>query len=416
MTIMKKYIPLILLSVIWFLGKFFRYAFPPLFETIQISYDISTTFIGVSYTLLLLVYALLQFPSGLLADRYNSLYLIIIGAGIAAFGAILLSFDFPIIFFVIAILLIGIGTGLHKIVAVDHISNIYPSHTGRFLGIFDTFGTYGGVGASIVVTLFLVAPEPLDRMITLLPGEQWRGVFLISGVFGIVSAMALSAYSIKTQAKAQQQLDSKIEHPEFAEYLNQFTNHRFALFALVAVLFGFSYNGAIAFLPLFLSSEAGLSTTAANLLYSSVFAASFVQVFSGDLSDRFGRLPVISCSLLFSGTGLLLILLFSSTNYLLIGLVVIMFAIGSHGFRPVRGIYIIELLPNNVAAGGLGTVRTLLMGAGALSPSIIGFIADQSNFSVAFLLLTVIMISAVIISLFLLLLNLAYQRQCNQPD
>lgn len=49
--------------------------------------------------------------------------------------------------------------------------------------------------------------------------------------------------------------------------------------------------------------------------------------------------------------------------------------------------YLIEALPERLAGGGLGVVRTLLMGAGALAPATVGAIADASGFRPAFGLL-----------------------------
>jgi hypothetical protein len=72
---------------------------------------------------------------------------------------------------------------------------------------------------------------------------------------------------------------------------------------------------------------------------------------------------------------------------IVLGALVVAFGLGSHGFRPVRGVYLIEALPERLAGGGLGVVRTLLMGAGALAPATVGAIADASGFRPAFGLL-----------------------------
>ena len=410
---MIKYTTLILASGIWFIGKFLRYAFPPLFETLQTSYGMSTTVIGLVYTFLLAVYALLQFPSGILADRFGSVRLIVAGAGLAAIGAFLLSIDLPTAVLIIAVISIGVGTGVHKTVAVGILSKVYPKRTGRVLGIFDTFGTYGGVGASLVVTVFLVVPQPIERFVSQLPGETWRGVFLFSGFAGLGFAALFAWYVPKQRAKVQQDKSKSTSSPSISDYLIQFTDTRFAVFALITVLFAFSYNGVVAFLPLFLSEEAGLSTATASLLYSVVFAVSFVQVFTGDLSDRIGRLPVILGTLGIAGVALFAIVELVDARIVLIGGLIVLFALGSHGFRPVRGLYLIELLPDHIAVGGFGTVRTLLMGAGAVAPVIIGYIADLTSFRIAFLFLAVSMIGATVLSIGLLLFNSSPQLSSN---
>jgi hypothetical protein len=44
-----------------------------------------------------------------------------------------------------------------------------------------------------------------------------------------------------------------------------------------------------------------------------------------------------------------------------------------------------------VAGGGLGLVRTLLMGVGAVAPAVVGFVADTLSFRAGFALLAVSM-------------------------
>ena len=408
---MTKYITLILVSGIWFIGKFLRYAFPPLFDTLQISYNVSTTIIGFIYTCLLTVYALLQFPSGILSDRFGSLRIIVGGAGLAAGGAFLLSVELPVYFLIISIVAIGVGTGVHKTVAVGILSKTYPKRTGRVLGVFDTFGTYGGVGASFIVTLFLVVPRPIEYFVALFPGAAWRGVFLSSGFVGLGFAVLFAWYVPKPQPQNDDNRRKNDSSPSIQDYLMQFKNKKFAVFALVTILFSFSYNGVLAFLPLFLSEEAGFSTTAANLLYSAVFVVSFVQIFTGDLSDRVGRLPIIFISLGAGGIALLAIVILVDIGILVIAMLIILFALGSHGFRPVRGLYLIELLPDDIAAGGFGIVRTLLMGAGAVAPTIIGLISDMANFRVAFAFLAASMIGAATLSMGLIVANTSIKNR-----
>jgi len=357
------------------------------------------------YTCLLTVYALLQFPSGILSDRFGSLRIIVGGAGLAAGGAFLLSFELPIYFLVISIVAIGVGTGVHKTVAVGILSKTYPKRTGRVLGVFDTFGTYGGVGASFIVTLFLVVPRPVEYLVALFPGAAWRSVFLSSGLVGLGFAVLFAWYVPKQQTQNDDNRRKNDPSPSIQDYLIQFKNKKFAMFALVTILFSFSYNGVLAFLPLFLSEEVGLSITTANLLYSAVFVVSFVQIFTGGLSDRVGRLPIIFITLGVGGVALLAIVVLVDIGIVIIAILIVLFALGSHGFRPVRGLYLIELLPDDIAAGGFGIVRTLLMGAGAVAPTIIGFIADMSDFRVAFAFLTASMVGAATISIGLLISN-----------
>jgi MFS family permease len=398
---LSRYATLAVAAAIWFLAKFVRYAFPPLFETFQASYGLSTATVGLVYTGLMTVYALLQFPSGMLSDRFGPVRVVTGGALVAAVGSFALVVDSPAPAFVAAAMLVGAGTGAHKTVAVRVLSRVYPSRTGRVLGVFDTVGAYGGVGASAVVTLFLVAPPVLTPLTSRLPGAAWRGVFLLAGLAGVALAAAFAWYVPRQLPATDDSDDVSTDEgadPTLADYLRQFADRRFAAFILVTVLFSFAYNGAVAFLPLYLTDAVGFGTATANFLYSLLFALSVVQVVTGDVSDRAGRLPIITGTLGVAGVSLVGAVVLADAGLLALGAVVVGLAVGSHGFRPVRGVYLVEILPDWIAAGGLGIVRTILMGAGAVSPAVVGFLAEAYDLRAAFALLAASMVGAAVVA------------------
>jgi len=75
---------LILTSGVWFLAKFLRYAFPPLFPQLRDLYGVSNGVLGAAFTAMMLVYALLQFPAGVVADRLGAAR--VVAAGVAVTG------------------------------------------------------------------------------------------------------------------------------------------------------------------------------------------------------------------------------------------------------------------------------------------------------------------------------------------
>mgnify|MGYP000474718435 CR=1 FL=1 len=384
----REYDVLVLTALIWFLGKFVRYAFPPLFESLQAGYGVSNAAVGAAFSGFMAVYALLQFPSGAIADRVGAVRVIAAGAAVAGVGALSLIVDTPFAVLAGVMLVIGAGTGAHKTVAVRLLSRVYPVRTGRALGAHDTVGALGGVAAPAAVTLFLSAPPALAALLSRLPGADWRGLFAVTGVVAVALA---AAFALRVPDRLPADADRGPERagpkPSARDYLALFEDRRLAAFVLVTVAFSFAYNGAVAFLPLYLTEAAGLSTATGNLLYSALFAVTFVQLASGDLSDRLGRFPVMVAALALATAALVGVVALAGTGPIALGALVVAFGLGSHGFRPVRGAYLIESLPDRLAGGGLGVVRTLLMGAGALAPATVGAVADASGFRPAFGLL-----------------------------
>ena len=384
---------IVLTSGLWFLGKFVRFSLPPLFERIAGVYQISTAGLGTAFSGLLLVYAILQFPSGLLADRFSSVTVIGGGAALAALGTLALAVDAPLAVFIAAMLVIGAGTGTLKTVGVRLLSRAYPAQTGRALGVFDTFGAFGGVAAPAVVVVFAGLPGVV--------GAGWRTTFLLAGVVGLATTAAFVTRVPARLPEASGGADGGGGVP-VREYAAMFRNWRFSAFVLVTILFSFAYNAITAFLPLYLTREAGLGSATASLIFSALFAVSLIQLATGEVSDRTGTLPVIAATLGLASLGLAsVILLTGVAGPLGLGAAVVCLGLGSHGYRPVRGAYLMSVIPSSVAGGSLGAVRTLLMVAGASSPALVGIISETAGFQPAFWMLTAALVVATALSVVL---------------
>lgn len=168
-------------------------------------------------------------------------------------------------------------------------------------------------------------------------------------------------------------------------YLEILRRPRIAAFVLVVVTHSFAFNGLVAFLPLFLVSTKGLTTAPAGFLYATLFAVSLVQPVTGGLGDRFGRYPLMVATLGLAAVALAGLLI--DGPILFLAPLIAVLGLGGHGFRPVRDTHLIVVLPTDAAGGSLGIVRTIMIGAGAVSPAIVGFIAELTTYFVAFLLL-----------------------------
>ncbi|MFC4356961.1 MFS transporter [Halobium salinum] len=397
---------LLLTSLLWLLAKFLRYLFPPLFATLQESYGVSNATVGAAFTGLMLAYAAMQFPSGALADRVGSVRVVVAGALVAAAGAAVVAVAGPFPVLVGGMLLVGLGTGAHKTVAIGLLSKVYPARTGRALGVLDTLGAFGGVVAPAAVVVVgvgagtgLVAAAGLGSVLGgVAAGYDWRSVFLVGAGAGVLLA-GLFAWRVPGRVEGEDERGGT-GTLALGTYAPLFRERRFLLFVLVTVLFSIAYNGAVAFLPLYLTRAVGLSPSVANLVYAALFLVSLVQTVTGDLSDRVGKLPMIVATLSLSAAGLGASLVVRDP--LVVAAVVVLFGVGSHGFRPVRGAYLTDVIPDDVAGGTLGIVRTLLMGAGALAPAVVGVVSDAVDFGAAFSLLFVAIAGAAAVAALLL--------------
>jgi MFS family permease len=362
--------------------QFVRYVFPPLFETIQATYGVSNTETGLLFTLLMLGYSTVQLPSGVLGDRVGEPRVIVGGVAVAALataGAFLAP-TFALL--TLAAVLIGVGTGVHKTVAIPYLSKEYPDRTGLALGVMDTIGQFGGIAAPVVVVALLAS------------ALHWRTVFALivvaSLAFGMLFWLSATTGDPRADSGADGAENGDDTDPGLRAYLSIFADRKLTLFLVVTTLFTFAWNGIASFFPLFLISEKGIATDTAGLAYSLLFAASVSQAVTGDTSDRFGRLRI---ALLLFGcmiVGLSLLLVAESLAFVL--LLTAVMGIGLHGFRPVRDSYLMDLIPSSVGGGTLGIVRTVMTVIGALSPAVVGYLSDTVGFVAAFGVLIAVLV------------------------
>lgn len=397
---LRQYDALALTAAIWFLGKFLRYAFPPLFGPLQETYAVSNTVIGTAYGALMVAYAGMQFPSGALSDSLGPVRVITVGALIAAVGALSIVVPGSLALLVGGMVLIGLGSGAHKTVAVPMLSSIYRKRPGRALGVMDTLGAFGGVVAPPAVVLLLDSPG-------------WRYVFVAGGLVGLALALEFrrrvperlpdSDRGVTDQVAEENVTpdggpddtngdgpdESGSDESTLSVYTTLFRDHVLLVVVLATVLSSFAFNGAVAFLPLYLTDSAGLSAAFAGAVYSGFFLVSLVQLGTGEVGDRVGMLPVLSGALALATVGLVGVVLAGTP--LALAAAVLVFGVGVHGHRPVRGAYFAALLPDAIRGGALGVIRTALIGAGAAAPVIIGYLTDALGFYEAFVVIAATM-------------------------
>ena len=355
--------------------QFVRYVFPPLFDTFQQTYGVSNTETGLLFTLLMLGYSAAQIPAGLMGDRFGEPLTILAGVGIFSLSTVgaFIAPTFTIL--TLAAVLIGLGTGVHKTVAIPYLSKTYADRKGLALGIMDTVGQFGGVFAPVVVVAILAS------------ALHWGSVFLLITAVCLTLEFLFFVYTdlsfeTATPSVAADRSDS---NPQIEDYLGIFRNRQLLLFLLVTTIFTFVWNGIASFYPLYLTSTKGLSPDVAGIIYSLLFVASVGQLFTGDVSDRYGRLRIslILFASMIAGLGAIV----ASASLWLILLFTVFMGIGLHGFRPVRDAYLMELIPTAIGGGTLGVVRTVMTVIGGLAPIFVGYVSDTVGFDVAFSIL-----------------------------
>lgn len=371
----SRFDALVLTSLLWFLGKFVRYAFPPLFDTFRAQYGISPAALGLLYSGLMVAYAAMQFPSGAIADAFGPTRVIVGGAVITAGAAALLGAVQAVPVLVLAMVLIGLGTGLHKTVAIDLLATVYPHRTGRTLGVMDAIGGMAGVAAPTAVVIVLAA------------AVGWPTLFLGAGAAGVALVLAFALRVPRHVPEAAGGGRAGIggipgARTVTARYFAAVAEPRVLLLVGVVTAFAFAWNGVLAFLPLYLTAEKAFTTGQAGVLYAVLFLASLVQPLTGVAADRAGRRPVMLLTTALAGVGIVLLTL--TGDPVGIAVLVAVIGLGGHGFRPARDARLVAVIPDAVTGGTLGLVRTGMMAVGAAAPAVVGIVSETAGFDLAF--------------------------------
>jgi len=366
----------VFVSSLWFLVQGYRFAFPPLFETLESTYGVTSAETGFLFTVFLVGYAVMQFPGGGLADRFGEFRIVVAGGVAAAIAALAVAVAPSFALIIIAAGAIGLSTGGHKTVAIKYLSRLYPSHRGRALGAFDTIGISGGVVAPVLVSATFVL------------AITWRSVFLVLGAVGLVVTAVFMRVG-DSEPVSDRPSSSAVETVSLRSYSAAFADIRLTLFSIVAILFTFFYNGVVTFLPTYFTRTKELSPEIATLLYGVLFVGAAAQIAIGELGDRIGRAATAAMLLGSSMAGMAILLMIES----LAGLVAatLFLGLGIHGFRPVRDAYLTSVTPAKSRGGTIGLVRLGMTSVGAIAPVSVGIFISRSGHTDAFLVLSALL-------------------------
>lgn len=386
---LRQYVPVGVLAAVWFLAKFGRALFPPLFPRFQALYGIGSTETGLLFSVMMGVYGLMQFPSGVLADRTGPARVIGAGLVVTAGAALLVAAAPSYAVLVVAAAAFGLGTGVHKTVEMKALSVIYPARRGGALGVLDTVGFVG----SAVAPLALVALGALA-----LP---WRVAFGLAAVAGVAFvglnrlyvAPALRAVRGATNeadgdgsdATDGTDGDGAATDPDgwgLAPYAREFRRPLVVAFVVVTMLYTTVWSSVAAFLPLYLIEVKGFTGATASLLYGGLMILGLVQAPAGDVTDRVGEVPVLVATFLVAFVGIVALL--GTDGLPAVAVAGGAFGLAMHGVRPARGSYLLRVFPDETGGGGLGLVRSLMVLSGSAAAAVVGVAADAVGLGTAF--------------------------------
>ncbi len=365
MGVAYRYVVLALCTLAFTATMVARLAISPVVPDVTAAFSVSTGAVGLALTGMWAAYALAQFPSGVLADRFGERRVILTAVGTTAVASVLLAVapTFPL--FALTVVALGVGAGLHYSVATTFLARHFQD-VGRAIGVHVAGGPLAGLVAPVAAAAVAVR-------------YGWRPALLVgAAVAGPVFVLFRARIRRTQPARPEEPMRSRFELGPVRELL---VRPEITYTTVLATGGAFAWQATASFLPAFLVGHHGYGAAAASALFSVYFVVhGATQPVMGGLSDRVGRdaAAALAFALGVVGYGTLVV----GTGWAVVAAVPVVGVAMSWG-APVQTRFI-DHLSETERAAGFGLVRTVYMIVGSLGSVVVGTLSDLAGWGVAF--------------------------------
>ena len=345
----------------------------PLVPAIMDAFAVSKSLVGLSLTGMWAVYALFQYPSGVLGDIYGERRIVLTALALASAGVVLLSFAPSFVLFSAFALCLGAGAGLYFSTATSLLTKLFDEH-----GTPLSFHTAGGAVAG------LVAPTAAGYVAV---QYGWRTAILVA-LLALGPAFALGALRLRPTPPTDPEgsLRARLRPDVLRGHLSA---PDVGFRVVVAALSIFVLQSVFSFLPTFLVEFHGLRPGTASLAFGGVFLLSAVtQPALGRISDAVGRETVMAACFVIAAAGFGLALA-GDTRALVAAAVVLGVGISWSGTLHA---WLMDALAGESQGSAFGLARTVYMFLGSLGSVVTGTVADYAGWTAAFGLLVCLLV------------------------
>ncbi len=258
---------------------------------------------------------IVSIPAGALSDRIDRRRIILIAAIIFATAPFLYLLVRSPWQLVLVRIYHGMATAILGPVAMAAVADTVDTKRGERLAWYSSATMIGRFLAPLVGGILIF-------------GTDYRWVYLADGFAGALALLAAiklllsnkNAHSIeRTQKSGQNNTGSNVKiilH-----------NHTIMATSGIEAVQYFAYGSLETFLPIYLNEQMGLAAFEIGLLFTvQILAATLTKPIMGRISDRYGRIPMISAGLTLGGATMITMLY--SGNYVILIILIGLFGLG----------------------------------------------------------------------------------------
>lgn len=379
---------LLFLAGLFFLNFTTRVIFSPLLPRLEGEFHLDHAAAGSFFLLISTGYFFSILTSGFVSTRINHKKTIVLSTFATGTILLVLSFCTTLFWLRFGLLSLGLAAGLYLPSGLASVVRLVPSaYLARGMAVHELAPNFG----------FIVAPIMADMMLRYCSWQQglrWLGFLMIS--VGVL--YNLTGGGCQERGRSLDRLTSQAI----------LSLSEFWLMVLLFSLAICSSLGVYAMLPLFLTSDQGMSPErASRLLAISRLAALVMPLVGGWLGDRLGNRVVMGGSLMMAGLCTALLGLTASSFWLIIFVILQpMFAVC---FFP-SGFAVLSAMSGLTLGSGLkervGTIAVSLcmpvafLLGGGVAPVLIGSIGDHASIGIGFMVTGAAVIAGAMLSFF----------------
>ena len=277
----------------------------------------------------------------------------------------------------------GLATAILGPVAMAAVADTYEKGRGERMAWYSSATMVGRFIAPLVGGLLIF-------------GNNFHWVYLADGFAGVLALIAALRLSISTTTSATTGEAFKKQRGKYKDDLLFIFRHRgiLATSGIEAVQY-FAYGCVETFLPIFLKEKLGYTTWEIGILFTAqILAATLTKPIMGRLSDRYGRVPMISAGLALGGvtTGLLMF----STNYVELIVLIALFGLGLATVTASTSALVADLSRAYSRGGAMGILSSIMDVGQSGGPMVTGILISAFSYKTAF---GVVGIAIIVISL-----------------
>jgi DHA1 family multidrug resistance protein-like MFS transporter len=215
-------------------------------------------------------------------------------------------------------------------------------------------------------------------------GDNFRWVYLADGVAGVLALVAIIRLplAITTSGSAWQSL--KQQRGKYGQEIAFVFRHGgiLATSGIEAVQY-FAFGALETFLPIYLNEKLGYSAFKIGLLFTfQILAATFTKPIMGRLSDKYGRIPMISAGLVIGGLATASMAVFN--NYLVLVVLMAIFGLGLATVTASTSALVADLSRAEGRGGALGILSSIMDVGQSTGPMVAGVLVAASSYEKTF--------------------------------